>query len=140
MNISTSINTTAVMAAIKKAQPSPRQLERALGRVAQGHINDMLKRVDRGVGLSGGFKPYHPEYAKYRAEKGRSVSPVNLQFTGQMVGDVTSKSSPKKAVISFGTEKGRLKAVATNKQRPWFGVNDSEQKQIISRFKREVFR
>lgn len=140
MNISTTINTSSVMAAIKKAQPSPKETKRALGRAAIGHINDMLKRVDSGVGLNGGFKPYNPKYAEYRVEKGRGVSPVNLQFTGQMVGDVISRSSPSKAVISFGTEKGRLKAIKTHKQRPWFGVTDSEEKQIASRFKREIFR
>lgn len=140
MNISTSINTSAVMAAIKKARPSPKETERALGRAATGHILDMLKRVDGGVGLNGRFKAYHPKYAEYRAEKGRSVSPVNLQFNGEMLKDLTSKSSPSKAVISFISERERLKGIKTNKQRPWFGVTDSEEKKIASRFKREIFR
>ena len=140
MNISTSINTSAVMAAIKKARPSPKETERALGRAAAEHVLDMVDRVDGGVGLKGRFKAYHPKYAEYRAKKGRSVSPVNLQFTGEMLKDITSKSSPSKAVISFISERERLKGIGTNKQRPWFGVTDSEEKKIASRFKREIFR
>ena len=140
MNISTSINTSAVMAAIKKARPSPKETERALGRAAAEHILDMVDRVDGGVGLKGRFKAYHPKYAEYRAKKGRSVSPVNLQFTGEMLKDITSKSSPSKAVISFISERERFKGIGTNKQRPWFGVTDSEEKKIVSRFKREIFR
>jgi hypothetical protein len=100
----------------------------------------MVDRVDGGVGLKGRFKAYHPKYAEYRAEKGRSVSPVNLQFNGEMLKDLTSKSSPSKAVISFISERERLKGIGTNKQRPWFGVTDSEEKKIVSRFKREIFR
>lgn len=140
MNISTSINTSAVMAAIKKARPSPKETERALGRAAAQHVLDMVDRVNGGAGLKGRFKAYHPKYAEYRSEKGRSVSPVNLQFTGEMLKDITSKSSPSKAVISFISERERLKAIGTNKQRPWFGVTDSEENQIVSRFKREIFR
>ena len=140
MNISTSINTSAVMAAIKKARPSPKETERALGRAAAEHVLDMVDRVDGGVGLKGRFKAYHPKYAEYRAKKGRSVSPVNLQFTGEMLKDITSKSSPSKAVISFISERERFKGIGTNKQRPWFGVTDSEEKKIVSRFKREIFR
>ena len=141
MNISTSINTSAVMAAIKKARPSPEETERALGRAATGHILDMLKRVDGGVGLNGRFKAYHPKYAEYRAEKGRGTSAVNLQFTGKMLADVTlKKSSPTQAVIGFSKEIERRKAVSNQKQRPWFGVTDSEEKKIVSRFKREIFR
>ena len=49
MNISTSINTSAVMAAIKKARPSPKETERALGRAAEEHVLDMVDRVDGGV-------------------------------------------------------------------------------------------
>ena len=89
MNISTSINTSAVMAAIKKARPSAKETERALGRAAAEHVLDMVDRVDGGVGLKGRFKAYHPKYAEYRAKKGRSVSPVNLQFTGEMLKDIT---------------------------------------------------
>ena len=141
MKIGMTINMTSVMAALKKAQPSPKTTERALGRAASGHILDMLKRVDSGVGLSGRFKPYHPEYAKYRAKKGRGTNVVNLQFKGEMLKDVTLKTtSPTKAVVGFVQEIERKKAMGTHKQRPWFGVNNHEEKQILSRFKREIFR
>ena len=140
MKIGMTINTSAVMAALKKAKPSPQATKRALGRVAEDHIKDMLKRVDSGVGLNGRFKPYHPKYAEYRAEKGKVTSVVNLQFKGEMVAAITSKSDPSKAVISFIGEKERKKAMGTHKQRPWFGVNNHEEKQILSRFKREIFR
>ena len=141
MKIGMTINMTSVMAALKKAQPSPKTTERALGRAASGHILDMLKRVDGGAGLNGRFKPYHPKYAEYRAKKGRGTSTVNLQFFGEMLKDVTVKTTtPKKAVIGFVQEKERKKAMGTHKQRPWFGVNNHEEKQIVSRFKREIFR
>ena len=141
MNINATVNTAAVMAALKKAKPSPQATKRALGRVAEDHIKDMLKRVDSGVGLNGRFKPYHPKYAEYRAEKGKITNIVNLQFKGEMVKDVTVKTTtPKKAVIGFVQEKERKKAMGTHKQRPWFGVNNHEEKQILSRFKREIFR
>ena len=140
MKINATVNTSAVMAALKKAKPSSQKLKLALGRAAEGHRKDMLKRVDKGVGLSGRFKPYHPKYAEYRAEKGKVTSVVNLQFKGEMVAAITSKSKPTKAVISFIGEKERKKAMGTHKQRPWFGVNDHEEKQILSRFKREIFR
>ena len=141
MNIGITINTSAVMAALKKARPSPRTTERALGRAASGHILDMLKRVDSGVGLNGRFKPYHPKYAEYRAKKGRGTNSVNLQFTGKMLAGVKLMTkSPSKAVIGFTQEVERKKAISNQRKRPWFGVTDSEQAQITSRFKREIFR
>jgi hypothetical protein len=140
MKISTTINTSAVMAALKKAMPSPQLTKKALGRAASGHVKDMEKRVGSAVGLNGRFKPYHPEYAKYRASKGRGTNVVNLQFTGGMLANVGVKSSPTKAVIGFSSKKFSDRALSNQKKRPWFGVNDSEEKQILSRFKREIFR
>jgi|TARA_B110000908_G_scaffold63910_1_gene77739 hypothetical protein len=141
IDVITTANSAKVLAAIKKAQPTARVSERALGRAATGHILDMLRRVDKGVGLGGRFKPYHPLYAEYRAEKGRSTSAVNLQFTGEMFADVSlKKTTSTEAVIGFSKEIERRKAASNQKNRPWFGVTDQEQKRIVSRFKREFFK
>jgi hypothetical protein len=141
MNISATINTAKVMAALKKAQPSPQQTKRALGRAASEHILNMLKRVDSGSGLKGVFRAYHPKYAMFRSSKGRSASKVNLQFTGRMLANVSLTSiSPSKAVIGFSSETERRKAIANQKRRPWFGVNNSEQNLITSRFIFEIFK
>jgi hypothetical protein len=139
MNISTTINTSAVMAALKKVQPSPQLIKKALGRAASGHVKDMEKRVDSGVGLNGRFKPYHPKYAEYRASKGRRTDIVNLQFTGEMLGNVGVKLSSSKAVVGFSSQKFSDRALSNQRKRPWFGANDNEEKQILSRFKREIF-
>jgi len=141
MNVALAIDTSAYKDALNKAQPTPQQKQRALGRAASGYVLDMEKRVDKGVGLYGRMKPYHPKYAEYRNSRGRRTDIVDLQFTGQMLADMGVVSlSPTKAVISFSQQKQRIKAISNQRKRPWFGVNDSEHTRILSRYKREIFR
>ena len=119
----------------KKMQKKVQEkVKSALFRVAQIGINIILDRTERGVGYKGGqFRPYSEKYAAFRAEKGRGLKP-NLNFTGQMLGSITSKANSKQAEIFFRGATASAKASKNNKSRPFFGFNRAEKKKLAKKF------
>ena len=114
----------------KKGKELSASIKRALSITAQSGINIIEARTSKGVGFKGGkFKDYTPIYAAFRASKGRGNNP-DLQFTGQMLGSMTSRASSKQAEIFFTRATESKKAAMNNKSRPFFGFSRKEEKQL----------
>lgn len=114
----------------KKGKELSASVKRALSITAQVGINIIEARTSKGVGFKGGkFKKYTPLYAAFRASRGRSTNP-DLQFTGQMLGSMTSRASSRQADIFFSRATESKKAAMNNIKRPFFGFNNREEKQL----------
>ena len=114
----------------KKGKELSASVKKALSITAQVGINIIEARTSKGVGFKGGkFKKYTPIYAAFRVSRGRSTNP-DLQFTGQMLGSMTSRSSSRQADIFFSRATESKKAAMNNIKRPFFGFNNREEKQL----------
>jgi len=122
----------------QKGKDVGKSMKRALSITAQEGINIIEARTEDGVGYKGGaFKGYSAKYARFRSAKGRGKS-VDLQFTGRMLGSMTSKADSKKATIFFTRAEEAKKAAMNNKTRPFFGFNRQEEKQLAKTFFRYI--
>jgi hypothetical protein len=135
MQVKVTSNAKKVEAALKKkGKDIDKGMKRALSRTALAGINIIEDRTDAGIGYKGGaFKPYSEKYNAFRRGKGRG-SNVDLQFTGRMLGSMTSKADRKKATIFFTRAEESKKAAMNNKTRPFFGFNRKEEKQLANVF------
>jgi len=122
----------------KQIREQPRQVQRALGRTAEFLLGLIKKRTSKGKDADGSnFIPYKPEYKAFRREKGRQVSKVDLNFSGQMLSNMTQKSDSTKAILFFANKFQSIKAVGNQKKRPFFLVGDRESKTLINFFAKE---
>lgn len=122
----------------KKGKDVGKSMKRALSITAQEGINIIEARTEDGVGYKGGaFKGYSAKYAKFRRDKGRGKN-VDLQFSGRMLGSMTSKADRKKATIFFTRAEEAKKAAMNDKTRPFFGFNRKEEKQLAKTFFRYI--
>lgn len=119
----------------KKGKALSASVKRALSITAQAGVNIIQARTSKGDGFKGGkFEGYSTKgknggYAGFRERKGRGLTP-DLQFTGNMLGSMTTKASSKQAEIFFrgATESG--KAAMNDKKRPFFGFSSSEEEKL----------
>ena len=139
MQVDIKANAKKVQAALKKkGKDIDKSMKRALSITAQQGINIIEDRTEDGVGYKGGaFKGYSEKYAKFRRAKGRGKN-VDLQFSGRMLGSMTSKADRKKAKIFFTRAEEAKKAAMNNKTRPFFGFNRQEEKQLANIFFRNI--
>ncbi len=139
MQFSLKTNAKKVQAALKKkGKDIDKSMKRALSITAQQGINIIEDRTQDGVGYKGGaFKGYSEKYAKFRRAKGRGKN-VDLQFSGRMLGSMTSKADRKKATIFFTRAEEAKKAAMNDKTRPFFGFNRQEEKQLANVFFRNI--
>lgn len=139
MQVDIKTNAKKVQAALKKkGKDIDKSMKRALSITAQQGINIIEDRTEKGVGYKGGaFKGYSEKYAKFRTAKGRG-SNVDLQFSGRMLGSMTSKADKKKATIFFTRAEEAKKAAMNDKTRPFFGFNKQEEKQLANIFFRNI--
>ena len=121
----------------KKGKELSASVKSALSLTAQAGVNIIEDRTRKGVGYKGAFESYSPEYAAFRASRGRGTT-VDLQFTGQMLGSITTKANSKQAEIFFSKASESKKAAMNNKSRPFFGFNRSEKKQLSKVFFRAL--
>ena len=139
MQVRIETNAKKVQAALKKkGKDIDKSMKRALSITAQQGINIIEDRTQDGVGYKGGaFKGYSEKYAKFRRAKGRGKN-VDLQFSGRMLGSMTSKADRKKATIFFTRAEEAKKAAMNDKTRPFFGFNRKEEKQLANIFFRNI--
>ena len=122
----------------KKGKDVGQSIKRALSITAQEGINIIERRTERSVGFKGGkFTNYSPKYARFRRFKGRTNKP-NLEFSGKMLGAMTSKADSRKATIFFTRAAEAKKAAGNNKLRPFFGFNRKEEKKLGDIFFRNI--
>jgi hypothetical protein len=125
----------------QQLREQPRQVQIALGRTAEFLLGMIRKRTQKGKDADGSnFKPYTPEYKSFRREKGRQVRFPDLNFSGQMLSNMTQKASPKEAILFFANKFQNAKAVGNQKKRPFFLIGDKEQKTLIDFFAKELFK
>ena len=139
MQFSIKTNAKKIEKALKqKGKDVGKSMKRALSITAQEGINIIEARTEDGVGYKGGaFKGYSAKYAKFRRDKGRGKN-VDLQFSGRMLGSMTSKADRKKATIFFTRAEEAKKAAMNDKTRPFFGFNRKEEKQLAKTFFRNI--
>jgi len=139
MQVDIKTNAKKVQAALKKkGKDIDKSMKRALSITAQQGINIIEDRTEDGVGYKGGaFKGYSEKYAKFRRDKGRGKN-VDLQFSGRMLGSMTSKADKRKAKIFFTRAEESKKAAMNDKTRPFFGFNRKEEKHLANIFFRNI--
>ena len=122
----------------QQIRENPRQIQIALGRTAEFLMGVIKTRTQRGKDADGrSFKPYTPEYKAFRRKKGRQVSFPDLNFKGNMLSNMTQKSTSKEAILFFASKRENLKAVGNQKKRTFFAVGDREGKTLINLFAKE---
>lgn len=103
----------------------PVEADRALTKAAINLTNSIKRRVAGGRGLGGSiFAPYDPKYAKLRTKRGRTTSPVDLNFSGKMLGSMNGSLARRGvAKVAFSSVAQSRKAYFTDQRRPWFGMD-----------------
>ena len=151
LNVKMDIDTRRLEADLKKLGKSlSTQIDKTLLQTAQFGTNLILDRTAKGVGFTGRFKSYTPEYVKRKGQgwssTGRSrgfggapTSPVNLMLRGEMLGAMASakvKSGIAKIYFTRATE--AKKAAFNNKTRPFFGFNSPEEDRLRKFFANRI--
>ncbi len=101
----------------------------------QDALADEAARIDirtrSGKDVDGNtFEPYSPQYAKFKAKRGRRVDPPDLTFTGRMLAAITT--SVKRAagqligIIEFSSALEGAKARKNMERRRFFGLSDEQ--------------
>lgn len=124
----------------KMERELPQAIDRALLQTATYGVGIIKKRTNAGRGIERLFKRYTPKYAAFRQKKGRQVSPVNLQFTGRMLGAMQAFGHRGYAEISFTRAEEAKKAYFNNQKRPFFGFNRNEKRKLLEFMKKRLFK
>ena len=122
----------------KKGKDVAASFKKALSITAQEGVNIIENRTADCNGYKdGAFKAYNEKYQAFRKKKGRGAKP-DLNFSGKMLGSMTTKASRKEAKIFFTRATEAKKAAMNNKARPFFGFRKSEEKQLGKVFFRYI--
>jgi hypothetical protein len=120
---------------------NPRAVKIALGRTAEFLLGRIRNRTQKGKDADEiPFKPYTSQYKEFRREKGRQVRFPDLNFSGQMLSNMTQKSNTKNATLFFASKFQNAKAVGNQKKRKFFLIGNREQKTLINFFAKELFK
>jgi hypothetical protein len=116
----------------------PYVLQTALGRTAEFLMGLIKQRTSRGQDANlATFPPYSQIYKEFRQKKGRQTSYPDLNFTGQMLSNMTQKSTPTYAEIYFSSKAQAIKAMGNNRKRNFFAIGERELTPIMNVFIRE---
>jgi len=122
----------------KQVREQPTIVKTALGRTAEFVMGLIKQRTAKGISAKGGtFPPYTEAYKQFRRKAGRQVQFPDLNFSGQMLSNITQKSEPSFAIIYFANKFQNIKAVGNQNKRRFFAIADKEQQPIINVFMRE---
>jgi hypothetical protein len=122
----------------KQVREQPLIVKTALGRTAEFLMFLIKQRTAKGVNADGNsFPPYTQDYKTFRQNAGRQVQFADLNFSGQMLSNITQKSEPSFAIIYFANKFQNVKALGNQKKRKFFAIGDREQQPIINVFMKE---
>jgi phage gpG-like protein len=122
----------------KQTREQPNIIKTALGRTAEFLMFLIKQRTARGTSADGNsFPKYTAEYAFIRKKAGRQTSNPDLNFSGQMLSNITQKSNPNYAIIYFANKFQNIKALGNQTKRKFFAIGDREQQPIINVFMKE---
>ena len=119
----------------KQIREQPQIVKTALGRTAEFLMFIIKQRTSRGISSDGNsFPKYTAEYAFLRKKSGRQVTTPDLNFSGQMLSNITQKSSPTQAIIYFANKFQNTKALGNQKKRKFFAIGAREIQPVMNVF------
>ena len=122
----------------QQIREQPLIVKTALGRTAEFLIGLIKQRTSRGINADGNsFPPYTQAYKTFRKNAGRQTQYPDLNFSGQMLSNITQKSNPNYAIIYFANKFQNIKALGNQTKRKFFAIGDREQQPIINVFMKE---
>jgi hypothetical protein len=122
----------------KQVKEQPNIVKTALGRTAEFLMFLIKQRTAKGMSADNiAFPKYTAEYAFFRKKAGRQTSTPDLNFKGQMLSNITEKSTPTQAIIYFANKFQNVKALGNQRKRKFFAIGEREQQPIINVFMKE---
>ena len=143
----------------RQVREQPQIVKTALGRTAEFLMGIIKQRTKQGVSADGGlfpaystasyffnitpkskvptYKTFQGGYKEYRSFMGRQSSKPDLNFSGNMLSNITQKSSPTEAIIYFASKFENTKALGNQKKRKFFAIGQREQQPIMNVFMKE---
>ena len=122
----------------RQVKEQPQIVKTALGRTAEFVMFLIKHRTAKGVSAdNNAFPAYTAEYAFKRKKAGRQTTYPDLNFSGQMLSNITQKSSPTEAIIYFANKFQNVKALGNQKKRKFFAIGQREQQPIMNIFMKE---
>jgi hypothetical protein len=119
----------------KQVREQPQIVKTALGRTAEFLMGLIKQRTSRGVNSDGNsFPPYTEAYKTFRQNAGRQTQYPDLNFSGQMLSNITQKSEPTQAIIYFANKFQNTKALGNQKKRKFFAIGSREIQPIMNVF------
>ena len=119
----------------KQVREQPLIVKTALGRTAEFLIGLIKQRTQRGISADGNsFPPYTEAYKTFRSNAGRQTQFPDLTFSGQMLSNITQRSSPTEAIIYFANKFQNTKALGNQKKRKFFAIGSKEIQPIMNVF------
>ena len=142
-----------------QVREQPQIVKTALGRTAEFLMGIIKQRTSRGVNADGNafpaystkpyffnitprsasptYKTFQGGYKEYRTFMGRQSNKVDLNFSGNMLSNITQKSSPTEAIIYFASKFENTKALGNQRKRKFFAIGQKEQQPIMNVFMKE---
>jgi hypothetical protein len=122
----------------QQIREQPLIVKTALGRTAEFLMFLIKQRTAKGISADGNaFPKYTAEYAFLRKKAGRQTSTPDLNFSGQMLSNITQRSNPNFAIIYFANKFQNVKALGNQTKRKFFSIGYREQQPIINVFMKE---
>jgi hypothetical protein len=119
----------------KQVREQPLIVKTALGRTAEFLMGLIKQRTSRGVNSDGNsFPPYTESYKTFRQNAGRQTQYPDLNFSGQMLSNITQRSQPTQAIIYFANKFQNTKALGNQKKRKFFAIGAREIQPVMNVF------
>jgi len=122
----------------RQVREQPQIVKTALGRTAEFLIGLIKQRTAKGISAdNNSFPPYTEPYKTFRQNAGRQTKFPDLNFSGQMLSNITQRSEPSFAIIYFASKFQATKALGNQKKRKFFAIAQKEQQPIMNVFMSE---
>ena len=119
----------------KQVREQPQIVKTALGRTAEFLMGLIKQRTARGMSADGNsFPPYTEAYKTFRQQAGRQTQYPDLNFSGQMLSNITQRSQPTQAIIYFANKFQNVKALGNQKKRKFFAIGAREIQPVMNVF------
>jgi hypothetical protein len=139
----------------KQVREQPLIVKTALGRTAEFLIGLIKQRTSKGISADNNpfpaystkpfyfnitpratptYKTFQGGYKEYRSFMGRQNQRPDLNFFGNMLSNITQKSTSSQAIIYFASTREGTKAIGNQKKRKFFAIGSNEVKPLMNKF------
>ena len=119
----------------KQVREQPQIVKTALGRTAEFLMGLIKQRTAKGINADGNSFPLYTEaYKTFRSQAGRQTAFPDLNFSGQMLSNITQRSEPSFAIIYFANKFQNTKALGNQKKRKFFAIGSKEIQPVMNVF------